>query len=495
VENINNKIVKGAAWMLFLRLSVKSIGFVSTLVLARLLIPEDFGIVALAMSIFALIELIQGFSFGVALIQNQQATNKHFDTAWTLQLLFGLVAGLLILSVSAPVSTYYDEPKLFWVLNFMSLLFVIDGFKNIGIIFFQKDMEFHKEFKFGIIVKLVGFFVTIPLAFCLRSYWALLLGMLSLSMTTVILSYTMQAYRPTFTLNKSKELFGFSSWLLLNNILFYIGNNAQNFLLAKHMGLGSLGIFNISNEISTLTTAEIVAPINKAAYPAYSKVAKALEKLRETYLNVLSGIALIAIPSAVGISAVAPVLIPVMLGDKWLEAIAIVQLIALASAIQAINTNSSYVYLAIARQKINTLLIIIRLSILLSLMVHYVTSEGIYGVAKAILITQIIMMPMSQFILKFHINLSLLGVLNVLYRPIISSAMMYAILYGLVESHHYVNASLDAIVYLIYLVLVGLVTYIASTGVLWLLAGRPACLEVSFFFKLKTLLKNKLQTL
>ena len=175
-STVQGRMASGAGWMLLLTFVDRSVGVVSTLILARLLVPADFGIVAMAWSFIFIAELLAAFGFDVALIQKQDATRRHFDTAWTMNVSLGAVILIMMLVAAGPVSRFYDQPAVFWVICALAWSPLIAGFENIGVVAFRKDLDFRKEFAYQIIRRLVGFAVTIPLALLMRNYWALVIG-------------------------------------------------------------------------------------------------------------------------------------------------------------------------------------------------------------------------------------------------------------------------------------------------------------------------------
>lgn len=459
--------------MVLLRFCIKGIATVSTMILARLLMPEDFGLMALASSIYAMIELIRAFGFDTALIQNQKAGRDHYDTAWTMQVIFSLLASSALITVSDIAASYYSDPRLAGVLRMMAFIIMLNGFNNIGVVEFRKKLTFNKEFLYQILIKLSGFCVTIPLAWYWRSYWALLMGMLSGTIASLLLGYIMQNYRPRLTLIAWRDLLKFSSWLFLNNILYFLNQHTQNFILAKFGGSGALGLLSVANEVATITTTEIVASINRAAYPGYSKFGDDKEKLKESYLGVLSYIILIALPSAIGIAAIAPIFVPVLLGEKWLNAVPIIQVIALASAMTALNTNSAYIYLVLAKQKITTILMFFWLALFIPLLIRWVPSMGALGTAYAMLVSSAIMFPVNQFLIKRQLNVSWSNFNSIIYRPLFSSIIMGFAVHRLVVSFGLQVLNMEGICWLLFSVLSGVVCFVIAILMLWMLAGRP----------------------
>ncbi len=168
MKDLNRKMAKGVVWMSVLRLSVRMLSLISTVILARLLVPEDFGIVAMATSIIALLELATAFSFEVPLIQKQDPSREDYDSAWTLNVLFYACLTVCLLLLAAPAASFYQEERLKDVIPILAIGFMARGFGNIGVVKFQKELQFNKDFLLLFLKKFGGFCVTIPLAFLLR---------------------------------------------------------------------------------------------------------------------------------------------------------------------------------------------------------------------------------------------------------------------------------------------------------------------------------------
>ncbi len=349
-------MAKGAIWMVTFKLLDRSLGLLSTIVLARLLVPADYGIIAMAMSLIAILELITTFSFDIPLIQNPNATKHHFDTAWTFNVIFAVSVAAILVVLAAPTARFYSDPRLVAVIAALALGSLVQGFENVGIVEFRKSMQFNREFQFMFGKRLAAFVVTVTLALVLRDYWALVAGMLTARIFGVALSYYLHPYRPSFSLRAHADLFGFSKWLFLNNALFFVNNRSADFVIGKVAGARALGLYGMGYEISNLPTTELIAPINRAVFPGYAQTATDLSGLRRAYLSVISMILMLALPSAAGIAAIAPLMVPVILGPKWLQAIPVIKILAFYGAAMAVQTNMASVFLALAKPRVLTIL-------------------------------------------------------------------------------------------------------------------------------------------
>lgn len=200
------KVAGGAAWMLLFKVAERAMSVIGIVILARLLLPEDFGLVAMATSVIALLEVLGTFSFDLAIIQRKEPTREHYDTAWTMNVLAATGGAVATALVAWPAAQFYSEPRLVGVMHVLALCWALQGLENIGTVNFRREMNFSREFHFLFAKKLWSFVVTVVLAWAFRNYWALLIGTLSSRVFGVALSYFMHPYRPRPSLARRREL-------------------------------------------------------------------------------------------------------------------------------------------------------------------------------------------------------------------------------------------------------------------------------------------------
>lgn len=471
MEPINKGMAKGAIWMIMFRLMNRSIGLVSTIILARLLIPADFGLVALATAITASVELLTAFNLDVVLIQNQSAERRHYDTAWTINAIMGLLLALLLCGASPVASAFYSEPRLENIIYVLAMGTFVHGLENIGVVEFRKDLTFHKDFYFRLIKKVVSFLTTVTLAYIFRSYWALVIGVLVSKFMGVALSYAMHAYRPRVTFEAWRELFHFSKWLFINNCIFFANSKSADFIIGKVSGPHGLGIYSLAYEISNLTSTELVAPINRAILPGYAKIASNLTILKQAYLNVIAAIAMLALPAGAGIALLAGPLVNLVLGAKWVDAIPIIQILAVSGVITALQANRGSVYLSLGKPRIMTYVTAIELVLLLPALTVGTQSMGIKGAAWAILMVKIVLLPINYMVLLRILRLKPIRLLAVLWRPIVATSLMaFAIKLVLGVLGEKIDL-LGWVVQLASAISVGFIVYGGAVLILWRLAG------------------------
>ncbi len=467
-KNIRERIASGAVTMTGLMLAERILSFISTLILARLLIPEDFGVVAMCMSIVAALELFTAFGFDVYLIQNQDADQEYYDTAWTLRILVGAFIAIAIALSAIPTSIFYDESRVIWPMYIIAISSFLRGFENIGVVDFRKDLKFGKEVKFRFAQRLFGFVVTIPLAYLLRNHWALVIGMITINMSAVALSYKMSPRRPRFSLKHTREIMGFSSWLLLNNSMQFLQMRTPIFLIGRTHGAADLGLYQMSRDISGAITSQLVASANRAIFPGYSKVSAEDTLFVQMFLNVVAATALFALPVGIGLAYVAPAFVDVILGPEWVSAGPVIQLLALTGALTAIQSNCGYIFHAKGRPRITTTLTAVNLTMLLPALFYVVPEHGLMGAATVLVSVAVIYFPIVYIVTLRFLGLPMSALLKQLARPVAAAGAMAGVLYALYP----VLYDLPAYQTLIASVMIGGFTYVATLGVcVWLFAS------------------------
>ena len=424
MENINRKMAKGSAWMILLRLVDRGLGLISMIILARLLVPADFGLNAMAWSIIGVLDVMGSFSFDLALIHRQNSDKRHYDTAWTYTILYGLFSAVVLASIAIPTAIFYNDYRLEAIMYVLAFSKIIQSFENIGVVAFQKEMNLRREFIFRTSKRMVAFIVTIALAVVYRNYWALVIGTVVSGLAGTIFSYFYHPFRPQFSLSGGKDLFNYSRWLLLNNIILFANNKGSDFIIGKFAGSTALGVYSISYEISNLPTTELVFPISKAVFPGYAKMAHDLVLLKKGFLDVFGVIVLCVVPVGLGITVLAKPIVFAFLGEKWINAVEVIKILALFGIIRACISNVGSVYLALGKPKILTVVAIVYFIILLPLLFFSIPLIGAVGAAYSFLIVVSITTPINIIIVMRLLRISLLNIVEEIWRPILSGLVM-----------------------------------------------------------------------
>lgn len=475
----------GAVWMVLFKLAERSLGFISTLILARLLVPMDFGLVAMATSFVAMLELLSAFGFDVALIRRRDTSRPHYDTAWTFNVIVGIAVALLMVLGAGAVAAFYRAPDLRAVIYVLALSSFAQGFENIGVVAFRKEMDFRREFRFQLAKKLAMFAVIVPLAFALRSYWAMVAGIVASRIAGVAISYWVHPYRPRMTVAAWSDLVHFSKWLLLNNLLSFLRERTADFMVGRLRGPRELGLYNVGYEIANLPTTELVMPINRAVYPGYAHMSADLAVLRQGFVSVIGIIALFAVPAGTGIAATAQLIAPVLLGAKWIETVPLIETLAFFGITMALQTNSYSVYLAIGRPHLQALMSALFMLVLAPAMFILTQRSGTIGAAQACVLAGLVVLPVNYAVASSQLQLGLWAVVRFLWRPLAAAAGMYWLVVEFLDRAGPTESTFAALMVLLAAVLIGSGSYFALVLALWAVAGRPASAEALVIARLR----------
>ena len=480
------KLAKSALLMLVTRLIINTLGIISSLILVRILSPQDFGVAAIAMSLYSLVSLFGDFGLNTALIQKNKLEKSDYDTGFTINLIFGGLACLFFVIMANPISVFFEDARLEAVIYAVSSLFVISSFKNIKVVDFQIAMNFHLELKLQVIPKLISFFGTLLMAYLLESYWALIFGSLLVTLLNVIFSYVMLPYMPSLSFKGVGVLFNFSKWIMLNNLFFYLNNKSIDLIVGKFISTSAAGIYSISKEMATLPATEIAAPINKASYPAYAKQKNNFEALRELFYQTTSMITIIALPASMGLMITADYFVPTVLGEKWMPAISVIQLLSVFAFISSVSSNNGYIFLALGKPKVTTLISAVRIISFFGFLFGFNLIENIEGPALALILSSVVNLFFSYGLVRREISISLTKTIITNIRAIISSLAMCTLLFLI---KYYVSFDVNFLNFLI-LVFLGVSIYSGCTLIAWVCNGKPQSVETLIVEKLSQSLRK-----
>jgi len=446
---------------------MRGLGLVSTIVLARLLTPADFGLVAMAMLVVAFVEAWLSFGLDTALIQNQNATREHYDTAWTLRIIQSVIVAALVAAAAPFAAAYFKEPRVVPVIWAICLGIVTIGFSNVGVVAFRKELELHKEFRLQIAAKLLGFFVGIGAALLLRSYWALVIGTVCGMGITCALSYLMHPYRPRFSLARVRELWSFSQWMLVRSIGHFAEMRADEIIVG---GLGStrqMGLYNVAAELGRLPGSELAAPLNQALVPGFAKLQHDAHRVAAAYLNALGALSTATLPAAIGLALVANELIPLLMGNQWTDAASLLVLLAISNAVRTGDSLATSFVLGTGRPGMAAAFSWLNAILLVAIALPMAGDRGAEGVAIAKIVGGVVLTGFIWVGLTRISEVTLKAIVARLWRPVLASGLMAVAVQSVASFSHGVLADL------VLKVFVGVVSYCAALLLVWRLAGCP----------------------
>lgn len=388
-ETLSQRAVHGGTWVFALRIINRLFGLVRTIILARVLAPHDFGLMAIALLAMATLETFSETGFQTALIQKKGNTKAYLDTAWTILILRGFVLFAILYLIAPYAATFFNAQEAKPIIQVIGISILFQAFTNIGVIYFQKELEFKKQFIYQFAGTLADFIVAVSFVLILRNVWALVFGLLAGNFVRFIASYLIHPYRPHLNLDlgKTKELFGFGKWILGSSILVLLITRGDDIFVGKMLGVTALGLYQMAYLISNLPTTEIANVISQVTFPAYSKLQDNIPKLKEAYLRVLQVTTFLSFPIAGLICVLAPDFTEIFLGAKWMPMVPAMQVLALAGLIRSIAATTGPIFYGVGQPRIDTRWQIIRLLVLTALIYPFTIQWGILGASTAVLLS------------------------------------------------------------------------------------------------------------
>lgn len=468
---LRQKTIAGAAWMVSMQFTVTLLGLCSTLVLVRLLTPSDFGIVALAGTAYTFFTTFGQFGFDAALIQFRNPERIHYDTAWTCNILVALGVAVAMIVVARPAAEFYRQPRIEGVVYCFALLSLLKGFENIGVVNFRKSLTFRAEYLYFVLPKLSSIAVGVGMAFVLRSYWALVIGMLASQCTRLVYSYVAQPFRPRFSLGAFRELFQFTRWVLGSRIVGFLAKDGVDLMLGRLQDAAAVGHLGIARQIAFLPSTEILAPINRALFPSFSTISEDVSRLRKIFYKVFAMTALVSVPAAFGILALSRSFVYVAFGPRWQSVAPLLSILGFIGAIEAAKSLLNPLLLARGIPKVTTYEKVVYVGVVVPATVVLVNTFGTIGVAYAMLAASVGSAPIFFVFAKREVGVDLGSMLSYVWRPILASAAMALVVRYLSEV--VTGQSNPTFAGLLLLVASGVVVYSTVLAALWLLMAKP----------------------
>lgn len=483
------RVAKGTAWLVGARFVMRAIGFINMIIVARLLLPEDFGLVAIGISAM---QLIQGFSnigLAQAVVKFHDADNDDYNTLFTLSALRAVFIALVLIFLGPVIAGFYNDPRLTHIFWGIALYPLFLGLINPRFYEFERALDFSREFIATVSDKIVSVIVSISVALVFKSYWALVLGLLAGGGVQMMISYVVRPYFPRLTFSAWRRVLGFSGWLTGISFVISLNNKLDNFVLARFIGLPATGVYSLGSQLAGLITSEIADPVARAIYPGLSEMRGQADDMRQAFLGGVSAVAAIALPAAFGASFVAENLVSVILGEKWLKTIPVLQYLAPAFGLQALVLAMHYY--AIARDK--TRLVFFReLGFATFKLPVFIWASSHYGLIGAVYAAMgtVLAYVLLQLILYSQVaGDSFLRPLIVARRSFLGVAAMAVWFFSMRPLMPQIEA-LPLLLQLGIDIAAGAILYVGAHIVSWQLEGRPIGIESRIYALITPILKS-----
>lgn len=474
---LGRRVAVASFFAVLQRLILRGLGLFSTLILVRLMAPEDFGIVGLASAVHTALETLTGTAFGLALIRMREPTRAHYDTVFTLTVARGVLLAVILVATAGVQADFMGDARIRDVMWVLAAGVISMSLESPRLIDLQRNLQFDRLLSYNVALKVVAIAVSLPLAFWLRNYWALVLAMPIGQLLVLPLSYRLAPYRPRLSLAAWRDLFNFSKWLFLGNIAALIDAQAMVFIIGRTQGVASVGLYQVAYQIAALPISEIAAPIRQTVYAGFARVWHDLTQLRRQFLNGLSMQALVILPLSVGVALTAPEITLLFLGERWLTLAPLMPLVALFALCDGIAHYTSNVFIALNRQALLVAAAFAAVALRVAATAYGAVEHGVIGAAWAMLATGALNALVWQAMARRVMQLPMPDLLGAVWRPCVAAAAMAAVLLAVPAYPSVlfgVLAAWPVATGLLAKVLTGGAVFCTAVLALWKLSGAPS---------------------
>lgn len=473
--SLTGRAFAGSFWLFALRGTYEAFYLIKIVIIARILAPRDFGLLGIALLVVGTVETFSTTGFHDAIIQRKETSKTELDIAWSLMIIRGAVL-FLILYFAAPLAAgFFHEPNSVRVIRLIALTSLLQGFNNVGIVLFRKELEFYKQFLYQFVGVVADFVVSVSLAFILRNVWALVFGLVVGQLALCVMSYVLCPYQPSFRLQRKRirELFYFGKWVLGSTILLFLILQGDGFFVGKFLGVTLLGLYQMASRISNTPATELTHIISQVAFPVYAKLQDESVRLREAYLRIIQLIAFLSFPLAAFIFSLSPDFTRIFLGEKWMPMVPAMKVLAVAGLFRALGVTGGPVFYGLGKPKLDTQINTLRLVVMAALLYPLSIRWGIVGTAAAVLCS-VVLATLGFFTLSQRLTgCNPRDYIRVFLFPVVGG---FAVIFAIkgcqaIGSHGIVGFSLTA--------LVGLIVYLAL-ALVW---EKSFDYQISFFLR------------
>jgi O-antigen/teichoic acid export membrane protein len=426
------RVLRSGAWQALGAIGARSAILARTVVVARLLTPQAFGLMGLAQFILEGFDACTQLGHSSALVYRREHLAQAYDTAWVMAIVRGLfLAGLVVLA--APyVATFYQQPALRPMIQVIALGLAVQGLSNVYLVEYQRDLDFKCLALFRQAVSLLDFVVVVTLAWRLRSAWALIIGSVASNAAKCGLSFAVQRRwpRPRFRLNVARELCSYGKFVTGASMVTFLATQLDNAIVGKLLGMEALGFYVLAYSLANMPYNYVTFVVSKVMFPSYSAIQREPERLRAVFLKVLEATAALTIPGAVLLAVLGSHIVGVVYGEKWLPMVGALQILCLQGLLRSLAAAAAPLFLATGRPQYDFYLNLLRLLVMLVAIVPLTLSWGIRGAAVSVCLAMAVACVPAVIFTWRTLAPSPSSLLAALGRPAAAALVMAAVLFA-----------------------------------------------------------------
>ncbi len=420
MTDLARRVAAGAGWLYSYRWLDRLLDFVAIVVLARILSPDDFGLVAIAASVVTIVEGLSAFDVNKALIRTRDESRDLFDTAWTLSALRGIASALIMIVVAQ----FVTDARIAAVLQALALSPLMSGLSNPRFVMFERDLVYSRVAFLTLGGKLVSVAVTLVIALIYRNYWSLVIGMLAGTLVTMILSYALKPYRPRLSLARFSDIFAFSGWLTLTSVVTTLSMETDKIIVGRLLGVADAGLYFMTQRVGVLPTRELVSPLQRILFPSFSELTGDLKRLRRAVCESINILGSLSLPAAFGFALVANDFVPLALGDQWIVIVPLLVILVPYLGLRATLSMTLPCVMALGRTQLLFWVSLVYALVHVPAFIFGTAYFGLIGAIWSIVLAGVFYTYLNIWLLQRTLDITLGEITLQLRRPVAATVLM-----------------------------------------------------------------------
>ncbi len=448
-----SKIIKGGFYLTIVNVLSQLLAIVVNIVLARLLLPEDFGLVALTMTFIGFITLFTSIGFGASIIHEGETTQQKLSSIFWINLFLSLGSFLIILLTAQFAADFYEEKRLVPIIIVAAFNILLNPFFIIHYKLLERDLEFKIISKINLSITVIGSVAAIIAAYYDLGVYALVLQSLVATVVRMVLVLIYKKWKPNYyyRFSEIKTMFWYSLKFKASNMALYFERNIDYLILGKFFNSAILGYYAFAYNIMYTPVKRISYIFSEVLFPSFSSFKEDKTKIIGGYFKSVQLIAMVSFPAMIILAFNAEFIIQIVFGQKWNEAIPIVRILCFAGAIQSISQFGGVIFSSIGKPEV-TMYVSVGRTILTVLAIVFGVQYGVLWVAYFLVIAKAISYIIFLIVLHHYISFSIGTLIRSLRGTIVLSfilSLIYILFY-----FEYLN--INALSLLIIMVLVSM---------------------------------------
>lgn len=353
-QSITKKTATNIGWNYLSFGLSKALGLLTISILAHILPPQNFGLVALATLAIDYLSIFSDLGLGSALVQMRGKIDKASDTVFSINLLTGITLSIITFLIAPLAASFFREPGLTSVLRWLGLSFTLNAIGTVHNMRLQRNLNFRKKLIPDLGNTLIKGLISIALALSGFGVWSLVIGQLVGTGVSATLLWIVVPWRPQFKIHKelTRKLFSFGLTIMGDNTLAVLGDGFDYFIIGRIFNAKTLGVYTLAYRLPELLVINTLWVIAAVLYPAFSEIQNKIETLQKNFLQIIRYVEIIVVPICLGLMIAADPIVRVVFGEQWLDAIPIIRVLSIYALIFSIGFHSGDIYKAIGRPDI-----------------------------------------------------------------------------------------------------------------------------------------------